>query len=43
MEPDFQKASSQNLPSVHMFDVYNFFMERDSYVSAEFRMKKLDK
>ena len=43
MEDGFQKATSQNLPSVHMFDVYNFFLERDAFVSAEFRMKKLEK
>ena len=43
MEHDFVKATSQNSTSVHMFDVYNFFMARDSYISAEFRMKKLEK
>ena len=43
MEAGFQKATSQNLPLVHIFDVYNFFMTRDTYVSAEFRMKKLER
>ena len=43
LENGFQKATSQNLPSIEPSSVAHFFQNSSDFVSAEFRGRKMER